>query len=45
VMVTPSWLPLRNMLSIGDLLLLAGAGLLVFISARRRPLPLPAEAG
>ena len=45
VMVTPSWLPLRNMLSVGDLLLLLGAALLVFISARRRPLPLPAEAG
>jgi hypothetical protein len=45
VMVTPSWLPLRNMLSVGDLLLLAGAGLLVFISARQQPAPLPAEAG
>jgi hypothetical protein len=45
VMVTPSWLPLRNMLSVGDLLLLVGAALLVFVSARRRTLPLPAEAG
>jgi Family of unknown function (DUF5317) len=29
IMVTPSWLPLRNMLSIGDLVLLAGAVILV----------------
>jgi Family of unknown function (DUF5317) len=29
VMVTPSWLPLRNMLSVGDLVLLAGAIVLV----------------
>jgi hypothetical protein len=29
VMVTPSWLPLRNMLSVGDLVLLAGAAILV----------------
>jgi hypothetical protein len=29
IMVTPSWLPLRNMLSVGDLVLLAGALILV----------------
>jgi hypothetical protein len=29
VMVTPSWLPFRNMLSIGDLVLLVGAVILV----------------
>jgi hypothetical protein len=29
IMVTPSWLPLRNMLSVGDLVLLAGAVILV----------------
>jgi uncharacterized protein DUF5317 len=29
IMVTPSWLPLRNMMSIGDLVLLAGAVILV----------------
>jgi len=35
IMVTPSWLPMRNMLSIGDLLLLLGAAVLVFASTRR----------
>jgi len=29
VMVTPAWLPMRNMLSIGDLLLVLGAAVLV----------------
>jgi hypothetical protein len=29
IMVTPSWLPLRNMVSVGDLVLLAGAVILV----------------
>ncbi len=29
IMVTPSWLPLRNMLSVGDLVLLLGAVILV----------------
>jgi hypothetical protein len=29
IMVTPSWLPLRNMLSVGDLVLLTGAVILV----------------
>jgi hypothetical protein len=29
IMVTPSWLPLRNMLSIGDLVILIGAAILV----------------
>lgn len=35
VMVTPSWLPMRNMLSIGDLVLLVGACVLVFVTTRR----------
>jgi hypothetical protein len=35
-MVTPAWLPMRNMLSIGDLLLLAGAAVLVVVATRRR---------
>jgi hypothetical protein len=42
VMVTPSWLPLRNMLSIGDLVLLAGAVILVMVvtrAPRRTPDP------
>jgi hypothetical protein len=42
VMVTPTWLPLRNMLSIGDLVLLAGAIILV-IRAGRNPTEPPAE--
>jgi len=37
VMVTPAWLPMRNMLSVGDLLLLAGAAILVMVTAHRRP--------
>jgi hypothetical protein len=36
VMVTPGWLPMRNMLSIGDLLLVAGAGCLVVVTTRYR---------
>jgi hypothetical protein len=44
VMVTPAWLPMRNMLSIGDLLLLAGACLLVVVGSRRTQ-PVPAEVG
>ena len=39
IMVTPSWLPMRNMLSIGDLLLLAGACILVFVSTRKTYAP------
>jgi len=35
IMVTPSWLPMRNMLSIGDVLLFAGAAVLVVITTRR----------
>jgi len=35
IMVTPSWLPMRNMLSIGDLLLLVGAAVLVVVTTRR----------
>jgi hypothetical protein len=35
IMVTPSWLPLRNMVSIGDLLLLIGALVLVVRVSRR----------
>jgi hypothetical protein len=34
-MVTPSWLPLRNVLSVGDLVLLAGAALLVWSATRK----------
>jgi hypothetical protein len=34
VMVTPSWLPLRNMLSIGDVLLVVGAAVLVVCVTR-----------
>lgn len=34
IMVTPSWLPLRNMLSVGDLVLLAGAIILVVRASR-----------
>lgn len=45
VMVTPSWLPMRNMLSIGDLLLLAGACVLVMVSSRTSVAPAPAEVG
>jgi Family of unknown function (DUF5317) len=30
IMVTPAWLPLRNMLSVGDIVLLVGAAYLVF---------------
>jgi hypothetical protein len=45
VMVTPSWLPMRNMLSIGDLLLLAGACLLVVVGSRRKSTPVAAEVG
>jgi hypothetical protein len=37
VMVTPSWLPMRNMLSVGDLLLLLGAAVLVMVAAHRKP--------
>ncbi|HEX3825242.1 MAG TPA: DUF5317 domain-containing protein [Mycobacteriales bacterium] len=36
-MVTPSWLPLRNMVSIGDLVLLAGAIVLVARVSRTAP--------
>jgi len=34
-MVTPSWLPMRNMLSIGDVLLFVGAAVLVVVTTRR----------
>jgi Family of unknown function (DUF5317) len=44
VMVTPSWLPMRNMLSIGDLLLLAGVCVLVFVSTRKSYVPATIEA-
>jgi hypothetical protein len=44
IMVTPSWLPMRNMLSIGDLLLLLGACVLVFVSTRRKVDEAPAVA-
>jgi hypothetical protein len=37
IMVTPSWLPLRNMVSIGDLVLLAGAIILVARVSRTAP--------
>jgi hypothetical protein len=43
IMVTPSWLPMRNMLSIGDLLLLAGACVLVFVSTRKSYVPAAVE--
>jgi hypothetical protein len=45
VMVTPSWLPMRNMLSIGDLLLLAGACLLLVVGSRKKTMPAAAEVG
>lgn len=35
VMVTPSWLPFRNMLSIGDLVLVCGAVVLVVVTSHR----------
>ena len=35
IMVTPAWLPMRNMLSIGDVLLVVGAAVLVVITTRR----------
>lgn len=35
IMVTPAWLPMRNMLSIGDVLLFLGAAVLVVITTRR----------
>jgi hypothetical protein len=37
VMVTPNWLPLRNMMSVGDLVLLAGAVVLVVWAGRAMP--------
>jgi Family of unknown function (DUF5317) len=40
IMVSPSWLPLRNMLSVGDLVLLAGAIVLV-LRVTHRPAPAP----
>lgn len=39
VIATPSWLPMRNMLSIGDLLLVAGTAVLVVASTRRDRTP------
>jgi hypothetical protein len=39
IMVTPSWLPLRNMMSIGDLVLLAGAAILVMRVSHSAPKP------
>jgi hypothetical protein len=48
IMVTPSWLPLRNMVSVGDLVLLAGAIVLVVRVGRATkptdPTPSPASA-
>jgi hypothetical protein len=35
IMVSPSWLPLRNMISIGDLVLLVGAAWLVLVVTHR----------
>lgn len=43
IMVTPSWLPMRNMLSIGDLLLVLGAGVLVVCVTRRTAGPAMVE--
>jgi hypothetical protein len=37
IMVTPSWLPLRNMMSIGDVVLLAGAVILVMRVSHTAP--------
>lgn len=37
IMVSPSWLPLRNMLSIGDLVLLVGTLILVMRVTHRAP--------
>jgi hypothetical protein len=45
VMVTPSWLPMRNMLSIGDVLLLAGACVLVMVSSRKQTVTAPTQVG
>jgi len=42
-MVTPSWLPMRNMLSIGDILLVLGAAVLV-VCVTRRPAATVVEA-
>jgi hypothetical protein len=44
IMVTPSWLPLRNMLSVGDLVLLAGAIVLV-VRVTRAPALVERSAG
>jgi hypothetical protein len=35
-MATPSWLPLRNVISVGDLVILLGAGILVHVTCRSR---------
>jgi hypothetical protein len=43
IMVTPSWLPLRNMMSVGDLVLLAGALILVMRVTHTAPTPTDAE--
>jgi len=37
IMASPSWLPLRNTVSIGDLLILLGAALLVWKTSGARP--------
>jgi Family of unknown function (DUF5317) len=45
IMLSPSWLPLRNVVSVGDLVLLAGAAVLVTrVCHRPAPVPSPATA-
>jgi hypothetical protein len=39
IMATPSWLPFRNVLSVGDILILVGAGVLLHVVCRSRLLP------
>ncbi|HTW20591.1 MAG TPA: DUF5317 family protein [Mycobacteriales bacterium] len=44
IMVTPSWLPFQNMLSVGDLVLLSGALVLV-MRVTHRPAPVAEKTG
>lgn len=37
IMATPSWLPFRNVISIGDLVILAGATVMIHAVTRTRP--------
>lgn len=45
IMVTPSWLPFRNVISIGDLVVLLGAAILLHVTCRTRVATLVASTG